>query len=180
MGAPALPEAPSPLPTPQETEPLPRALDDIALGMPRPAVEQHLGALTCHTNADGLDVCQAAAGEAGKLNIFFHRGAVVSLARDVPGTGDAWSQLESLMSQYGNPALNGLRERDRDGRLHEVYGWKDRETLYSVRFVWKEDADAGRRLVGTTVTLWDRKGYADWESDPTHQQPPPKGTPQVT
>jgi len=174
--------AEGPAPTARETAPLPRALDDIALGMPRAAVEKQLGTLTCHRNEDGLDVCTAGGGVNGgqKLEVFFHRGTVVSLAHEVPTTGDVWSQLEPLLTRYGNPSLNGLREHDRDGRLHEVYGWKDRETLYSIRFVWKEDADQGRQLVATTVTLWDRKGYADWENDPARQEPLRRATPEVT
>ncbi len=182
----AVPEmaaAPSPPPTQKEPDPLPRTVGDIALGMPRAAVEQRLGKLTCHENPNGFDVCGAAANaeaQRQKLEIFFFRGAVVSLAHELPTTGDVWSQLAPLLTRYGNPSLNGLRERDRDGRLHEVYGWKDKETLYSIRFVWKEESDRERQLVGTTVTLWDRQGYADWENDPNRKDQGTRPTPEVT
>jgi hypothetical protein len=53
--------------------------------------------------------------------------------------------------------------------LHEIYGWKDDLSLYSVRFLWRDTDVASPELVGTVFALWDRKGYRQWEDE----MPPP-------
>jgi hypothetical protein len=152
---------------PGKFQALPRAVGEVALGMARSEVESNVGRLSCHENAEGFDVCRPtdpARGERG-LEVFLYHDKVISLAREIPPPEDVWSHLEELNGRYGKPSLNGLTERDRSGRLHEVYGWRDGSSLYSVRFIWQESVTQPRRLIGTAVTLWDRQAYAAWEKD---------------
>jgi hypothetical protein len=92
-----------------------------------------------------------------------------------------WDALNALIDRFGRPSLSGLRERDKSGRLHEIYGWKDDNSLYSVRFMWREAANAEPELLGTVIALWDRKGYQQWEAEaqqrtrPTPEEEPPSG-----
>jgi hypothetical protein len=97
---------------------------------------------------------------------------VISLSYEGPAPSNAWDALNQLIDRYGRPALSGMRERDKTGRLHEIYGWKDEQSLYSVRFVWRETESQDRELVGTVVALWDRKGYQLWESETQQHSAP--------
>jgi len=162
------------------TEALPRTVGAVGLRMSRTAVEGALGPLTCHDSPDGFEVCRATDPNRGEstLELFFVHGEVVSLAYEIPAPADVLSHLESLTKRHGKPSLSGLTERDRDGRLHETYGWKDDKSLYSIRFVWHEEPSKPRRLGGTVVTLWDREAYGAWER--SRVRTPPASTPKVT
>jgi len=156
----------APSPSPQlAIEGLPRSVGSVSLRMARGEVEGHLGTLTCHDNTEGFRVCHPEdpkRAESG-LEIFLYHDQVVSLAYEVPPPNEVGSYLETFTARYGKPALNGLTEHDRSGRLHEVYGWRDTQSLYSVRFIWQESPT--RHLSGAAITLWDREAYAAWEKD---------------
>jgi hypothetical protein len=156
--------------------------------MSRSEVEAKLGTLTCHDNPAGFVVCsgnKAPKGEAMSIEVYLHHDHVVSISYEIPPPADAFSYLEAATRRYGKPALNGHTEVDKDERLHEIYGWKDEESLYSIRFVWSEDAGGRRNLAATIITLWDRKSYDQWEQDPERprggkpKEPvePPRSTP---
>ena len=182
--APVVPATPTQVPlaavpalaTAPPREGLPRVVGAVKLGMGRPDVEGQLGGLDCHPTPDGLDVCRpkdAARGEGG-LEVYFYHDAVISLAYEIPLPRDVFGHLEALSQRYGNPSLKGLTERDRTGRLHEVYGWRDTDSLYSIRFVYEESETQPRRLAGATVTLWDRAAYAAWEKDTERRNAAPR------
>lgn len=145
---------------------LPRAVDTVTLSMPRGAVEQQIGALECHNSDDGVEVCRPKDASRGRseLEVFFYRDAVVSIAYEIPPPPELWSHLEALNNQYGKPSLNGMTQRDVRNRLHEIYGWRDAQTIYSTRFVWAE-APPPRHVVTTVITIWDRAAYAAWEDE---------------
>jgi hypothetical protein len=166
--------------TPGALEALPRAVGTVALKMTRHEVESQLGSLACHHNAEGFQVCRAADPKRGEpgLEVFLYRSQVISLAHEVPSPKEVWSYIETLTARYGKPVLNGMTERDRSGRLHEVYGWRDRHSLYSVRFVWQEAPT--RNLNGAAITLWDREAYGAWEKDSARRSTELPPTPDFT
>jgi hypothetical protein len=147
-------------------------VDTVALSMSRAAVEAQVGALDCHDTTDGVHVCRPRQVAAGSkpLDIFFFHNVVVSIAHEIPPPAEVWSHLERLIHQYGAPSLNGMTQRDGGGRLHEIYGWRDTRSLYSVRFVWEEMPQ--RRVVGAVLTLWDRAAYSEWEQQRPQQTSP--------
>jgi hypothetical protein len=161
--------------TPEPTQivaALPRTVDSLALSMSRTAVEAQIGALDCHDSDDDVHVCrpQDAARGRQELEIYFFRDTVVSIAYEIPPPAEVWSHLEALTHQYGNPSLNGMTQRDVRNRLHEIYGWRDLQTIYSTRFVWAESPPP-RHVVGTVVTIWDRAAYAAWEDEKARHVP---------
>lgn len=157
--------------TPQAAAPheaLPRAVAGVALGMTVSQAQEKIGEMKCHTNEGRFQVCDAVADQIGdvhKLEIYLHHDHVISVSYESAAPSTPWEALNGLIERYGRPSLSGRRERDKTGRLHEIYGWKDDASLYSVRFMWK-DAEAEKpELVGTAVALWDRKGYQQWEAE---------------
>ncbi len=175
------PAAPPPAITPAAPvahEALPRSVGSITLGMARAAAESTLGHLSCHTAKSGCDVCKPDAeqgGEVRHLELYIHHDHVISVSYEGPAPANAWDALNQLIDRYGSPSLSGMRERDQSGRLHEIYGWKDTQSLYSVRFMWREAEAEGRELVGTVTALWDRKGYQQWEAEAQPRGQPPAG-----
>jgi hypothetical protein len=172
--------APTAVPSPAAFEPLPRAAAGVGLGMRRAEVQAQLGNLTCHDNPAGFQVCNgspAGGAAARNLEVYFHRGRVLSLAYDEAVPSDAWTLLDALVRRHGTPTLSGLTERDQQGRLHEIYGWRDAQTLCSLRFVWEEQGPNPRRLTATTVTVWDRKAYEAWEREQPRREAPGGATP---
>jgi hypothetical protein len=170
------PAAPTPVLSPVAHEPLPRKVADVALGMPHSEVEHILGQLDCSQRAVGYEVCtgQKDTGQdVSSLEVFFYHGLVFSLSYAAPNPPDAWSYLNSVVTTYGEPSLKGLAQQDSKGRLHEIYGWKDDATIYSVRFIWVEEAPNPRQLSSVAITLWDRAAYFDWEKDPARLQTTP-------
>lgn len=154
---------------------LPRSVAGITLGMTRAAAEGKLGHLTCHAGKAGCEVCdpdKEQGSDIHHLQLYLHHDQVISVSYEGAAPANVWDTLNQLIDRYGNPALSGARERDQTGRLHEIYGWRDDQSLYSVRFMWKDASAEGRELLGTATALWDRKGYLLWESE---AQPP--GTP---
>jgi hypothetical protein len=169
----AVPPAP-----PVKHEPLPRSVAGVTLGMDRDAVEATLGHLTCHPGKAGCEVCDPDRKEDGgairHLQVYLNHGQVISVSYDGPAPANALDALNQLIDRFGSPALSGVRERDQTGRLHEIYGWKDEQSLYSVRFMWHDGEAEGRELLGTATALWDRKGYQLWESETLpHGEPAP-------
>lgn len=165
--------AASPAVTPNTpSEALPRGLSNVTLGMSRQAVEEQLGALTCHRNPGGFDVCtgsRPAVPDVAGLEVYLYRDRVLSLTGQAPASAAPLDQIDGFMRRFGKPSLNGLTETDRLGRLHEIYGWKDEHSIYSVRFVWEETPREPRRLAATMVTVWDRPAYDEWAQDPAHR-----------
>jgi hypothetical protein len=159
-------------------EALPRSVAGITLGMTRAAAETKLGHLTCHPGKAGCEVCDPdrdPGAEMHHLQLYLHHDQVISVSYEEPPPADASEALNQLIYRYGSPSLSGIRERDQAGRLHEIYGWKDDQSLYSVRFMWRDPETEGRELLGTATALWDRKGYQLWESETQpHGEPPPK------
>jgi hypothetical protein len=157
---------------------LPRSVDSLALSMSRAAVEAQLGALDCHDSDDGVHVCrpQDAARARKELEVYFFRDTVVSIAYEIPPPAEVWAHLETLTQQYGKPSLNGMTQRDVRNRLHEIYGWRDTQTIYSTRFVWAESPPP-RHVVGTVITLWDRAAYSAWEDDKARHPPAAEAAP---
>jgi len=170
--------AAAPTPPAVGQEALPRAVAGIALGMRRAAAQERLGPLACHPNPAGFEVCSPTEPLAAvrHLELYVFRDAVISLSYEEPTGVTAPDILEQAVQRYGPPALSGVRERDRSGRVHETYGWKDGASLYSVRFIW-QDAEAGARtLAGTVIAIWDREAYQRWEGETQPQrEPPPDG-----
>jgi len=158
---------------PVKHEPLPRTVAGVTLGMSRAVAETQLGHLTCHPSRAGCEVCDPDKKEEGgdirHLQVYLNHDQVISVSYEGPAPANAFDALNQLIDRFGSPALSGVRERDQSGRLHEIYGWKDEQSLYSVRFMWRDaEADAkaeGRELLGTATALWDRKGYQLWESE---------------
>lgn len=155
--------APTAEPT-QVVAALPRAVDALKLSMSRAAVEEKVGALDCHESDDAVQVCRPNDAARGRkeLEIYLFKDAVVSLAYEIPPPPEVANHLEALIHEYGKPSLNGMTQRDVRNRLHEIYGWRDLQTIYSTRFVW-EESPPPRHVVATVVTVWDRAAYAAWE-----------------
>lgn len=174
----AAPSRPAAAATPVTRETLPRSVAGITLGMSRAAAEAKLGRLTCHPGKAGCEVCDPDSEQGGQishLELYLHHDQVISVSYEEPPPANATDALNQLIDRYGSPALSGARERDKNGRLHEIYGWKDDQSLYSVRFMWRDAPAEGRELLGTVVALWDRKGYQLWESETQPRgEPPPK------
>jgi hypothetical protein len=103
---------------------------------------------------------------------------VVSLAYESDIGANVWDFLSGLIKRYGPPSLNGVNEKDGQGRTHEIYGWKDEHTLYSVRFIWVGEGSE-RKLSTTAITLWDRQAYKDWEAESKRQKTPTPAGPTV-
>ena len=159
-------------------EQLPRTVAGVTLGMSRDAVEAKLGHLTCHPSKAGCEVCdpdkKEDGGDVRHLQVYLNHGQVISVSYEGPAPANAFDALNQLIDRFGSPALSGVRERDQTGRLHEIYGWKDEQSLYSVRFMWRDAEAEGRELLGTATALWDRKGYQLWESETLpHGEPAP-------
>jgi hypothetical protein len=172
------------VPTARQYEALPRSVAGITLGMSATEAEDKLGKLICHANRAGYQVCAGTnqpTGEFRNLQLYLVHDRVVSVSYESPAPTSMWDALNALIDRYGRPSLSGLRERDTSGRLHEIYGWKDDNSLYSVRFMWREAESAEPELVGTAIALWDRKGYQQWEAEakqrdqPTPEEGPPRG-----
>jgi hypothetical protein len=148
-------------------ESLPRAIAGVSLGAPLPEVETRLGKLACHDNPQRFRVCTPTSGPPDtprKLEVYFVHDQVASLAYEQEVGANVWDFLNGATARFGRPSVNGANERDRYGRVHEIYGWKDERSLYSIRFVWDTDS-ADRSLTSTAVTLWDRKAYQTWEAE---------------
>ena len=170
----AAPSAAVPV-TPIVHEALPRSVAGITLGMSRAAAEEKLGHLTCHPSKAGCEVCnpdKEQGGDIQHLQLYLHHDQVISVSFEGPPPANAWDALNQLIDRFGSPSLSGMRERDQTGRLHEIYGWKDEQSLYSVRFMWRDAEAEGRELLGTVTALWDRKGYQLWESETQHPSAP--------
>ena len=136
--------------------------------------QETLGKLTCHANEAGFQVCNTdntRAGELQHLELYLHHDRVISVSYEGPAPSSAWDALNKLIDRYGSPSLSGVRERDKTGRLHEIYGWKDDASLYSVRFMWKNAEADKPELIGTAIALWDRKGYQQWEAEAKRAAP---------
>ena len=178
------PAAPTPALTPPAHEPLPRTVADVSLGMPRAEVERLLGELNCNQKPAGYMVCTGhkdTGQDVSSLEVFFYHDLVLSLSYAAPAPGDAWSYLDSFVTTYGEPSLKDMAQHDSNGRLHEIYGWKDDATIYSLRFIWVEEAPNPRQLSGVAITLWDRAAYFEWEKDPARLQTTPiEPTPTVS
>jgi hypothetical protein len=156
-------------------EALPRAVADITLGMSATEAEAKLGKLICHANRAGFQVCSGTkqpSEEFHNLQLYLVHGRVVSVSYERPAPASMWDTLNALIDRYGRPSLSGLRERDKTGRVHEIYGWKDDNSLYSIRFMWRETPNAEPELLGTVIALWDRKGYQQWEAEAKQRNPP--------
>lgn len=154
---------------------LPRTVVGLTLGMMRLDAETKLGPLNCHENKAGYQVCSGTTeqiDDARHIEVYLNHDQVISLSYEGPPPANAFDALNELIDRYGRPALSGMRERDTTGRLHEIYGWKDDQSLYSVRFIWRETESQDRELVGTVVALWDRKGYQLWESETQQRSAP--------
>ncbi len=147
------------------TSRLPRVAGDIRLGESRAEIEKTSGALSCRDGAGGLEICATdrarVSGHSVEIYLFRHR--VVSLAYEIDPPADTWGYLDQVIAAYGKPSLSGERERDSRGRDHETFGWKDPETLYSLRYVWGFGDDGNRGLLTAFTTLWDRAAYQEWE-----------------
>ena len=171
--------AATPTSTPHEA--LPRSVAGITLGMSATEAEGKLGKLICHANRAGYQVCNGTkqpSEEFHNLQLYLVHDRVVSVSYESPAPASMWDALNALIDRYGRPSLSGLRERDKTGRLHEIYGWKDDNSLYSVRFMWREAANAEPELLGTVIALWDRKGYQQWEAEAKQRnQPTPEEEP---
>ena len=130
--------------------------------------EGKLGKLICHANRAGYQVCSGTrqpSEEFHNLQLYLVHDRVVSVSYESPPPASMWDALNALIDRYGRPSLSGLRQRDKTGRVHEIYGWKDDDSLYSIRFMWRETPNAEPELLGTVVALWDRKGYQQWEAE---------------
>lgn len=157
-------------------EALPRTVAGITLGMSRAVAEGTLGHLTCHPGKAGCEVCdpdKEQGGDIHHIELYMHHDQVISVSYEEPPPANAWDALNQLIDRYGNPSLSGVRQRDETGRLHEIYGWKDDQSLYSVRFLWRDKEAESRELIGTVIALWDRKGYQLWESETQKPGEPP-------
>ncbi len=171
---------PPALETPVHHEALPRSVMGVSLEMSRADAEGTLGPLTCHENKAGFQVCSGAPqqpDDVRRLELYLHHEHVISVSYESPAPKNAGDALNGLIDRYGQPSLSGHRERDRSGQLHEIYGWKDDQSLCSVRFIWKDTEGGNSELVGTATALWDRNGYQQWEAEskPGNE---PKATPE--
>ncbi len=147
--------------------------------MERAEAEGKLGTLTCHDNKAGYQVCNGTKEQiedARHIELYVHHDHIISVSYEGPAPANAWDALNQLIDRYGRPTLSGMRERDKSGRLHEIYGWKDEQSLYSVRFVWHDTESQDRELVGTSIALWDRKGYQQWEAESQQRGVPTAAT----
>jgi hypothetical protein len=157
-------------------EALPRSVAGVTLGMTVAAAESALGHLTCHDNKAGYRVCtgeKEQIDDVRHLELYVSHDRVISVSYEGPAPANAWDALDDLIGRYGSPSLSGVRERDTSGRLHEIYGWKDDQSLYSVRFMWRDTERESPELVGTVIALWDRKGYQQWEAESRARKMPP-------
>lgn len=164
---------PSPKAPPSEA--LPRSVAGITLGTTAADAEGKIGKLVCHDNRAGFQVCNGStppSGEMHNLQLYVVHDRVVSVSYESAAPASMWDALNALIDRYGRPSLSGLREHDTNGRVHEIYGWKDDDSLYSVRFMWREVENADPELVGTAIALWDRKGYQEWEAEMKQRQKP--------
>ncbi len=166
--APATPaEEPAPPPAAVPHEPLPRVVAGLALGASLSDAQAKLGMLNCHDNPEGFRVCSPAKAPAdtpAKLEVYFVHDRVVSLAYESDIGANVWNFLNDHVTRYGRPSLNGTNQTDKLGRTHEIYGWKDDHSIYSVRFVWQGEG-AERRLATTAIALWDRDAFQAWEAE---------------
>jgi len=164
-------------------EPLPRDIAGVSLGITFAEAGAKLGKLDCHDNPQGFRVCTPAAAPAGtpsKLEIYVVHDRVVSLAYERDIGPNVWDFLNGLLTRYGSPSLSGANERDKQGRTHEIYGWKDEKSIYSVRFIWLGD-EGSRQLSTTAIALWDREVFQQWEDEQKHEQAkPPEPAPGET
>jgi len=157
-------------------EALPRAVVGVTLGMRRAEAEEKVGQLACHENKAGFQVCTGAkppSQDVSDLELYVVDDRVISVTYEEPAPANMGDALSQLIDRYGRPALSGVRERDTTGRLHEIYGWKDEQSLYSVRFVWRDTESGTPELVRTVTALWDRLGYQQWEAETRRRGTPP-------
>jgi hypothetical protein len=157
-------------------ESLPRAVAGITLEMSTADAEAKLGALTCHANQGGFQVCSGArevSDDVRRLELYVYHDRVISVSYEGLAPGNATEALNGLIERYGSPSLSGMRERDQSGRLHEIYGWKDDKSLYSIRFMWRNGDAGGSDLIAMITALWDRKGYEQWEAEMKPRGAPP-------
>ena len=160
--------SPAATPTSTQRQALPRSVGDITLGMSAIDAEGKLGKLVCHTHRAGYQVCSGTnppSKDLRNLQLYIVHDYVVSVSYEGATAANVRETVNGLIERYGHPSLSGLRERDKTGRLHEIYGWKDDNSLYSVRFMWREAENAEPELIGTVIALWDRKGYQQWEAE---------------
>lgn len=162
------PPAPLSVATPTQgssaTAPLPRQIADIQLGATRDQIEARLGPLDCHDGEGGLQVCSATNPSAVReLQLYLFEDRGVSITYEIEPPANAWTFLDQQIAKYGRPSLSSQRSRDKIGRDHEVFGWKDADSLYSVRFIWGPDVQSDRKLLNTVIALWDRPAYQAWE-----------------
>lgn len=166
------------LPTEPEREPLQKALGALALGMTAADAEAKLGPLTCRDTKELYRICSpasAVAPDVTAVEFYLFHDRVIAITYERPEVRSAWEFLDHCIERYGRPSLSGVNERDRTGRLHEIYGWKDDTSLYSVRFVWVDAPTGARELSTTVIALWDRKAYEEWEAERQPQRPAPAG-----
>jgi hypothetical protein len=157
----------SPPASPEARALLPRDVAGVELGTSIAAAQSKLGALDCHDNPQGFRVCvpkTPPADAPNKLEVYLVHDTVVSLSYHSDIGTNVWDFLNGLMKRYGHPSVNGIHEKDKQGRVHEIYGWKDDRTLFSVRFIWSGEG-ADRKLTSTAITSWDRKSYNEWEAE---------------
>lgn len=180
-----VPEASAPAAPAPETavrrEALPRAVVGVTLGMRRTEAEAKVGQLACHENKAGFQVCTGAKPPApgvSDLELYVVDDRVISVTYEERAPTSMGDALNKLIDRYGRPTLSGVRERDTTGRLHEIYGWKDEQSLYSVRFVWRDTEAGTPELVRTVTALWDRQGYQQWEAEARRRVTPPPGAEQ--
>ncbi len=165
-------------PTAPTREPLQKALGALALGMTADDAEAKVGPLTCRDSKELYRICSpgsAVAADVNEVEVYLFHDRVIAITYERPDVRSAWEFLDRCIERHGRPSLSGFNERDRSGRLHEVYGWKDDTSLYSVRFVWLDAPTGARELVTTVIALWDRKAYQEWEAERQPQRPPPAG-----
>jgi len=157
------------------TEPLPRDVAGVTLGVTFDEAQQKIGKLDCHDNPQGFRVCDPTAAPVGspsKFELYLVRDRVVSIAYERDIGPNVWDFLNELMTRYGTPSLNGTNERDKQGRTHQIYGWKDDKSIFSVRFIWLGDEGA-RELSSTAITLWDRPAFQQWQDQRQREQSQP-------
>ena len=165
-------------PTTTQREALPRSVAGITLGMSATEAEGKLGKLICHANRAGYQVCSGTkqpSEEFHNLQLYLVHGQVVSVSYDSPAPASMWDTLNALIDRYGRPSLSGLRERDQSGRVHEIYGWKDDNSFYSVRFMWRTAENTEPELIGAVIALWDRNSYQQWEKEAKQRNRPTPG-----
>jgi len=175
--APGTPAPAAPLaPTAPGHEPLQTALGALTLGMTTANAEAKVGPLRCRQSKELYRICSpgsAVAADASQVELYLFHDHVIAITFERPDVRSAWEFLDRCIERYGRPTLSGVNERDRSARLHEIYGWKDETTLYSVRFVWVDAPTGARELVTTVIALWDREAYQEWEAERQPQRPAP-------